>query len=174
MVFFIKGIKFRLEFSFLLIIAFALLINAENILYLILFASLHEAGHITALLVFDCKPKSITLAFYGIGMKYNSYLSNGKELIVTLCGPFLNLLFILLSIHREVNFPLFIINILPVYPLDGGRALSLITGDKTAKAISVITLSFLPVLSLITLNISLLLICIYLIIFLISRIYLYD
>lgn len=173
MVFNVGKCTVKIEFSFLLIIAFSLLLKTDNLLYLLLFSALHEAGHIVTLLLFGKAPDSITFSFYGIGMKHKAELPRNKELIFLLSGVFVNLVFALFNIFRNLNSALFIINILPVYPLDGGRALSLFIGDKAINIVSLITVFILITFSVLTLNISLIIICVYLLFFIIKEA-LYD
>ncbi len=51
-----------------------------------------------------------------------------------LCGPLVNLI-LYVVIGNEVNLLLFLLNIIPVFPLDGGRLLLIIFSEK-AKLIS--------------------------------------
>ena len=120
----IKNFTFRLEFTFLILLSFAVLYGYESAVQIILFSILHELGHIIMLLVFGARPTLIKLSFYGIGMKYEKHLSKIKELFVLLCGPAVNLaLFVLFG--NEINLMLFLLNMFPVVPLDGGRILRL-------------------------------------------------
>ena len=120
----IKNFTFRLDFTFLILISFAVLYGYENALQIILFSILHELGHIVMLLIFGARPTLIKLSFYGIGMKYEKHLSKVKELIVLLCGPAVNLaLFVIYK--NEINLMLFLLNMFPAAPLDGGRVLRL-------------------------------------------------
>ena len=120
----IKNFTFRLDFTFLILISFAVLYGYENALQIIFFSILHELGHIFMLLIFGARPTLIKLSFYGIGMKYEKQLSKAKELFVLLCGPAVNLaLFVIYK--NEINLMLFLLNMFPAAPLDGGRALRL-------------------------------------------------
>ncbi len=165
MVFNFFSIRVRLEFSFVLLMLFALLFRVENVLQLVLFASLHELGHIITLLLFKGRIDEINIAFYGIGLKHGSRLTVIRELIFLLSGIAVNGAFALFDICREVNLPLFIINALPVYPLDTGRALSLFLPYRcvriTGVAVTVLLLAF----SVITRNFSAFLIAAYIIVF---------
>ncbi len=106
-------------------------------------------------------------------MKYSSHLSVNKEIVFLLSGVLVNLVFFLLNIQKNINFCLFLINIIPIYPLDGGRILKLIlnkifclnVADKVYIIISVVILFLLITLSILTKNLSLLLISIYVIIY---------
>ncbi len=170
MVFYVNKCQVKIEFSFLLIVAFSLLLNINSIIELLIFSSLHEAAHILTLLLFGFCPDSVTLAFYGIGMKHSAKMSANREALFLLSGTAVNLIFALLNVCREINFALFFINILPVYPLDGGRALSLFIHGKPLYIISFFTVLLLIIYSVFTINISLLLITVYLIVYSINEV----
>ncbi len=113
-----------IDFSFVLIISLALLFGAGGLLRLLLFSGLHELGHLAALAICKKRTDSLRLSFYGAALKYSASLSKGRECFVLLCGPLVNLL-LFLFLKDEINISLFILNLLPIYPLDGGRALRL-------------------------------------------------
>ena len=120
----IKNFTFRLEFTFLILVSFAVLYGYESAVQIIFFSILHEFGHIFMLLIFGAKPTLIKLSFYGMGMKYEKNLSKIKEFFVLLCGPAVN--FALFVIYKnDINLMLFLLNMFPVVPLDGGRIVRL-------------------------------------------------
>ncbi|MDE5995505.1 MAG: hypothetical protein K2G56_01170 [Eubacterium sp.] len=125
---------FKLDFSFLILLSFAVFYGYESTVHIILFSLLHELGHITALILFRVKPDFIKISFYGIGLKYKSNLSKTKEFIVLLCGPLVNLIFFLV-LKDDINLILLLMNIFPALPLDGGRIIKLLA-PKYSKAIS--------------------------------------
>ena len=167
MVFTYKAFNIKIEYGFLLIIGFALLLKAENLLYVLLFSTLHEAGHIAVLYLLGGRADLITLSFYGAGLKHTSKLSTAGEILFLFSGCAVNLILALFGIKRDINLALFILNILPIYPLDGGRILKLSAGLKTRlfTALSNVFLLLLGVYSLYTKNMTLLLITAYLLIY---------
>ena len=140
------GFDFILEFSFLLILCFGIILGARDLVMLLLFSCLHELGHVFALLSVGGKIDTLTLSFYGLALKYNSGLCDIKELFVILCGPLVNLI-LYLFLKDDINLILFCLNIVPVYPLDGGR-IARIVFPKASIYISAVTLVLLCVLSL--------------------------
>ena len=59
-------------------------------------------------------------------MKHSSDLKFKDEIVFLLSGVGVNLFFAVINVQRQINLSLFLINILPVFPLDGGRILKLI------------------------------------------------
>ena len=173
MVFYVNKTKIRIEYSFLLMIAFSVLLKSRNIAFVLLFSSMHEIGHLIALLIFGGRAKEINISFYGIGLKYDYSFSFLKELLLFSAGIIVNLLLCLLNINRNINLSLALINMLPLYPLDGGRILKLIlnklfylnVSDYIFKTVSFIVLALLVLYSIYAKNYSLILIIIYIIIF---------
>lgn len=162
-----KKFVFKLDFSFLILLSFAVFYGYESTISIILFSMLHELGHISALLLFKVKPDLIKVSFYGIGLKYKNNLSKIKEFIVLLCGPLINLI-LFLVLKDNINLILLLINIFPALPLDGGRMLKLVL-PKYYRAVSrffIIVLCCLSAYLFIEYHIfSLILICVYLIAF---------
>ena len=100
-----------------------------NFAFAMLFSALHETGHILALLFYGRKPKNIIFGFSGIRIETDSAnLSYRQECFVALCGPLVNLIFIIFFLITDIsqtalviNTGLFIVNMMPVNSLDGGR-----------------------------------------------------
>lgn len=162
----------------MLIIAFSFLTSNYQFLIVLLFSILHEMGHILTLFVFKSKPKRITVAYYGIGLKYSARLNFSRELVFLISGVMVNLAFVILNWHREINLILLLINSMPIYPLDGGRALKLILGEVLSysvsnvifKIISAVFLIILFALAIYIKSVSLALITIYVIIYSINSV----
>lgn len=150
-----------------------MIFNQYDILFVLLFCILHELGHIIALYLFGGKAKRITIAFYGIGLCHDYCFGLFKELCFLYAGCLVNLTFAFFNVHRDINIALGLINLLPLYPLDGGRALKLILNNKFSLGISdtiFYIISFLFVIGVIVFAIyykqySLLFIVLYLILF---------
>lgn len=90
--------------------------------------TLHEMAHLVASLCIGLKPESITIAPFGIQLRLKSRLicSAADELILYAAGPLVNGALALLCAYAgyeqlyRLNMSLFIMNLLPVMPLDGG------------------------------------------------------
>lgn len=174
---YINGVEIKLEFSFILMISASLIFGNYTIIFVLLFSALHEMGHIILLYILGGKADSVTIAYYGIGLKHSSNLSYGREILFLLGGITVNLIFALLDVHRDINSALFIINALPIYPLDGGRVFKLILSrffdialsDKVLTVSGIVFIAVITAAAVLQGNISLAFISVYLIIYTFNR-----
>lgn len=126
---------------------------------LMLFAFLHELGHLFAGIVLGFKPHSLSINPLGLAINfkiraedYNKKIKYGnllalKKLIIAFAGPAVNFVLVifftfldieLIKINKEflvyANILIALFNMIPIYPLDGGRILKhllhIITGLK--------------------------------------------
>lgn len=135
-----------IDYSFILVLSFSALFNAKDVAYMLLYCAIHELSHLTALVIVGGRADELKFSFYGLALKYSSRLSRTKEIIVLICGPFANLILYILF-RDELNLILFFLNIMPVYPLDGGRILDLFS-YRASKAVSIMLIIILVIFSL--------------------------
>ncbi len=140
-------IKINLKI-FIFIVIFYITRQIEIYGILMLFAFLHELGHLFAGICLGFKPQSLTINPLGLSVNfkvkandYNDKVKKGnilaiKKLIIAISGPLVNfMLVILVSIfdlkifgitHEQLvysNLLIGLFNMIPIYPLDGGRIL---------------------------------------------------
>lgn len=133
-----KSLKFKIHWSFIVLGLLMLFLgNVSNFLLCLLCAILHEMGHSYVGKKLGYKLNIITLMPYGAMLSgSNAPFSESDEIKIAVAGPFVNAVLIIISLlfgralpllHNLIyNFAIanaytLCFNILPVYPLDGGR-----------------------------------------------------
>lgn len=105
--------------------------DPQLILPAALAAGLHEGGHLAALRFLGRRVEGLRLTAVGLSLRLGGReLSYGRELFAALAGPAVSLLWAWLAarwgqfLFAGVSLALGLFNLLPVPPLDGGRAFS--------------------------------------------------
>jgi len=164
-----------------------------------LFAILHELGHMLAGILLGFKPSSLEIMPFGLAVSFESKIEDCnkkikkaniqtvKKIVVAASGVITNLIFILVfsvfdislfGIEKQLilyaNILIAIFNLIPIYPLDGGRIIDLLLhimcgkkeASKYTNMISNITITILTIITSIAIlyfkNIAILFILIYL------------
>ncbi|WP_342598497.1 hypothetical protein MHB48_13205 [Psychrobacillus sp. FSL H8-0483] len=124
-------------------------LSGEIAIYSIVFGSLliHEVGHLIGAKLVGARVRSCTILPYGGEIKIEQFsrLKGSHQLFIILIGPFCTLLLMVFSVI--VDFPqaniLFFtqtailgLNLLPIFPLDGGRALYVFFPNHYVELIS--------------------------------------
>ncbi|MBQ9124486.1 MAG: hypothetical protein IJY14_02225 [Acholeplasmatales bacterium] len=118
--------KFKIDYSFILTLIIAILSPYQiEFILIILALFIHELGHLFFTLIFKIKINSIRLSALGFFMDIdNQNISFIKELLIYAGGIIFNLITILLfDFLDKYSYFILMINILPIYPLDGFRLL---------------------------------------------------
>lgn len=141
--------RIRIHLKIFIFVLIFLLTNQIKIYgILMLFALIHELGHMLIGILLGFKPTKLEIMPYGVSVgfeikceDYNKKVKKAnmlavKKLIIALAGPITN--FIITVIFLIINKNLFgiernlviyaniligIFNLIPIYPLDGGRAI---------------------------------------------------
>ena len=103
-----------------------------------LFVIFHELAHIIVLLLFNYEIRRINVRISGINAVIKENVSGLKGILIYLAGPISNI--ILAAMFRNITMVFAIINLVPIYPLDGYNILktilTLFTSEiKTKKTI---------------------------------------
>ena len=141
--------KFRIDLKiFILILLFFITNQIKIYAMIMLFAIIHELGHLIAGILLGMKPEKIEIKVFGVSISfdvkkedYNIKIKKGnllevKKIFVALAGPLTNVFIMIIFISNIFdisyydkiliifsNMTLILFNILPIYPLDGGTIL---------------------------------------------------
>lgn len=139
--------RFRIDLKiFIFLVLFYFTKQIEIYALIMIFAIIHELGHLVAGILMGMKPEKIELMPFGLSVSfkinindYNKKIKKGnnletKKILIALAGPLTNLIMILITYRLKIdiiksmliiytNFLIMIFNLLPIYPLDGGRIL---------------------------------------------------
>lgn len=103
----------------------------DNYFLFYLFICIHELSHILVSKLFKLSTYKINFLFLGLNatIKNFNFVTPYKKILILLAGPFSNLFFALIFYFLNYktiyisNLCLFIFNLLPIFPLDGGQIL---------------------------------------------------
>lgn len=139
--------KFKIDLKiFIFMMIFYFTKQIEIYAMIMFFAMIHECGHFLAGIILGMKIEKIEIKPFGFSISfklkpkdYNKKIKKGnrleiKKIIVALAGPLTNVIIICITKSLKINIVeeiiiiytnllLILFNILPVYPLDGGRML---------------------------------------------------
>ncbi len=156
--------RFKIDFKiFLFLILFYFTRQVETYVMILFFAFIHEIGHLLMGLLMGMRPNKIEIKPYGVSISfkikpkdYNQKILEGnrlqiKKILIAMAGPLTN--FIIMNIATNLpigifskmmiiysNLLLIIFNLIPIYPLDGGRILKaflhILVGKRKAEKYS--------------------------------------
>lgn len=180
--------KLRIDLKIIIFLIVFYFTNQLRIYLIIMFfCILHEVGHLIIGLILKMKPEKIEIMPFGLSISFYANFNNSKakEILVALAGPATSLVLTALSNYINFgyitteeavysNFLILLFNLIPIYPLDGGRiikgildiTLGVTKGNILINKISYITMIILTVISSICVyyykNLAIFLACIFL------------
>lgn len=129
-------------YIFLFIILFFLTNKIEIYTLIMIFALIHELAHLFCGIILGFNPQTLRIMPLGFSIEFETLIEDYnkkilksniisiKKIIIALAGPVINLLIVVLGLMFNIdkniiycNFLICIFNLLPIYPLDGGRIL---------------------------------------------------
>ncbi len=142
--------KMEVSGGFLLIAAILLYLDTENVVLLaMLAAALHEAGHWVVIRLLGGRVGLLRITAVGAELRLSPVcvLSWAGELAAALAGPGINIITAVAAValfgtraylFGGLSIMLALFNLLPILPLDGGRALlvffTLLVGEEKAQS----------------------------------------
>lgn len=130
--------KIKIDYRILfLMIFFIVLQRIEIYIILLSFCIIHELGHVFAGIILGKKIEKLEFLAIGCRVKFLEEDNDKKEIreiLIATAGPLTNLILVLIfmlipldiiykDLYIYANFLIGIFNLLPIYPLDGGRIL---------------------------------------------------
>ena len=132
--------RFRIDLKILIFLTL-FFFTGQIYLYLwtLFFCFIHEMGHLVIGILLGYKPDKIELMPLGfmLELKKEDILDKNyikKDILVSIAGPIVNLIIVLFLLNSNtkfiykdilfyVNLIIFTFNLIPIFPLDGGRTL---------------------------------------------------
>ncbi len=117
----------KIHFYLFMFLAYTFMIGKLEV-FLIFYISilLHEIAHVIVALLLKVDVTELILMPIGVCAVYKENIIPRKEVIISFAGPIMSLVIAILSkdvFISNVNLLIMILNLIPIYPLDGGRIL---------------------------------------------------
>lgn len=162
--------KFKISLSFwLLILICAITQNFLLLINYLLALTFHELAHLFVALKRGYTLKKFKLSLFGVSIELDENIEDKDTFAINIAGPVFNLFLCLiciavywlipnsyqvLNVFCISNLTLGFFNLLPIYPLDGGKIFSSIIGSKRYKHVEKIICFVLVIILIISFVIS--------------------
>lgn len=140
------AVKWNISAGAVLLLALMYFFDGSGLVSALAAAALfHEAGHYALLRVLGARVTRVSLSVFGLEMDYAGMLSAGKAAACIAAGPAAGVVYALAAhwsktrfgqVSGAVSLALTCFNLLPVLPLDGGRLLCAVLGERRGAAAS--------------------------------------
>lgn len=141
-----KRIRWDISAGAILLFALMYFFDAIGVVTAMLPAALiHELGHVAALRLCHCRLTRVSIGLTGAELDYAPQTEGWRRLVCLLSGPIAGLLYAFaacsvgtrfLNMSGTVSILLSAFNLLPILPLDGGRAIAAALTERQAQGIS--------------------------------------
>lgn len=116
---------------FFIIILYIFMQSTKIFALTFIFILLHELGHLVTGITIGLKVKKINIHISGLSVEFENYgkQRNANKIVLDIAGPLINIIALVIAIIIKqeeiayINLLLAIVNLLPIYPLDGGQIL---------------------------------------------------
>ena len=124
--------RIKVDVKIFFIIILYIFMQSKKIFALtFIFILLHELGHLVTGITIGLKVKIINIHISGLSVEFENYgkQRNANKIVVDIAGPLINIIALVIAIIIKqeeiayINLLLAIVNLLPIYPLDGGQIL---------------------------------------------------
>ncbi|MBQ9314059.1 MAG: site-2 protease family protein [Clostridia bacterium] len=131
----------KIHITLFLALLYNLYIGKKEIFFIAyMFIIMHELAHMIVAILLKVDIEEITLLPFGATAKYSGKMNLCKEFFIALAGPLASLLFAFIyhnDTYFKVNLLILVFNLIPIYPLDGGRMLKVLLTCVLGKKLGV-------------------------------------
>jgi len=122
--------RLKISFSFLAMLCFLTWLNWKLCFVFLLSVAVHECGHLLVMKIWRIPIEEIAIGMDGVKIR-SGVMGGGVEICCALAGPLSGLILAIFTMRlypqiAVISTMLSIVNMLPIYPLDGGRILQAI------------------------------------------------
>lgn len=146
--FYFKKLKIQIEFTFFILLLIIIALDfREQFFILYITVTIHECSHILMSKILNMNLEKIVFTPIGEIAVIENFESfeKWKRLLVTAAGPLVNLILYFIfdffqtesaMLYKKANLSIALFNLLPVFPLDGGRIVQILLDFKIKRVVT--------------------------------------